>query len=69
MIAIQQSSNYGVFVMEQILSDPYGFIVVCALGGWTAVICAFAFAEVMTKLLPPTPYHKKRGATRRLNND
>ena len=55
--------------MEQILSDPYGFIVVCGLGAWTAVICTFAFAEVMTKLFPPSPYHKKRGATRRSNND
>ena len=51
--------------MEEILSDPYGLLIVCMMGGCAAVVCAFAFAEFMVKLFPCSPNHTvKRGASR-----
>lgn len=51
--------------MEGILSDPYGLLIVCMIGGWVAVICAFAATECMVKLFPCSPNHTvKRGASR-----
>ena len=56
--------------MEQLLSDPYGLLVVCMIGGWAAVICAFAATEFMVKLFPPCPNHSvKRGASRMSNDE
>ncbi len=51
--------------MDAILSDPYGLLIVCMVGGWAAVICAFAATEFMVSMFPPSPNHTiKRGASR-----
>jgi hypothetical protein len=51
--------------MDAILSDPYGLLIVCMMGGCAAVIFAFAATEFMVKLFPPSPNHTvKRGASR-----
>ena len=51
--------------MNAMLSDPYGLLIVCMIGGWVAVICAFAATELMVSIFPPSPNHSvKRGASR-----
>jgi len=51
--------------MDAILSDPYGLLIVCMMGGCAAVVFAFAATEFMVKLFPCSPTHtRKRGATR-----
>ncbi len=54
--------------MNAMLSDPYGLLIVCMIGGWVAVICAFATTEFMVSIFPPSPNHSvKRGASRMSN--
>jgi hypothetical protein len=54
--------------MNAMLSDPYGLLIVCMIGGWVAVICAFAATEFMVSIFPPSPNHSvKRGASRMSN--
>lgn len=56
--------------MNDLLNNPYGFLIVCGLATWTALICAFAATELMAKLFPCSPNHtRKRGASRMSNDE